>query len=171
MQCQFDCRKAVNNLQFISALPKAPSMGFTAYFSWPFSEKQAIVDESMDYFTYSNYLHFYCKNHPAREITPYTLATVTIHSLSPSIIPKEGSTVTLKGSGLQRIHHILLVGCEEGSKKIDFKQQDDSLLLVIPELPRGLYNFQFYTNDGLRLMHSAYQPWFGVCSLLVSDTM
>ena len=172
MQSLFDCRKAVNSIQFLSSIPQLPTLGYSSYLHWPFCQhSQLPSDGAMDYFGYSNYLPFFCKNHPARIITPYTVPTLAIHSLSPTIISTEGATVQLKGKHLSRVHSILLVGCEEGSRSILFDRQNDCLLLQIPALLRGLYTFQFYTQDGMRLVQSAYQPWFGVCSLLVSELM
>ena len=172
MQSLFDCRKAVNSLQFLASIPHLPTLGYSSYLYWPFCQhSQLPPDGSMDYFAYSNYLPFFCKNHPARIITPFTVPTLTIHSLSPSIISTEGAPVQLKGSHFNRVHSILLVDCEEGSRTISYERKSNCLVLQIPALPKGLYNFQFYTQDGVRLVQSAYQPWFGVCSLLVSERM
>ena len=68
------------------------------------------------------------------------------------------------------INEILLIGYEEGSMNISFEKQNKTkLLLHIPSLPRGLYSFQFITSEGIQIIQSSYQPWFGIANIYVTD--
>lgn len=183
LQYEYDCRKIITNLQFLSSY--SSNQSFSSYSSmihWPYSlnsSKQISIqnnihsfldDPNLDYFFTSNFLPFFCKNHPARNYHSYHDKTIEITSFSPSLVSLQGGSVVITGNDLSIIHEILLIGCEEGSMNISFERQNKTkLLLHIPALLRGLYSFQFITSEGIQILQSSYQPWFGLANIYITD--
>ena len=107
---------------------------------WPYSlnsSKQISIqnnihsfldDPNLDYFFTSNFLPFFCKNHPARNYHSYHDKTIEITSLSPSLVSLQGGSVVITGNDVSFIHEILLIGCEEGSMNISFERSGTILL-------------------------------------------
>ena len=161
---RFDFRQSMNSLEFYRN-----SRGNTGSL-WPFRRVGAdwafhpswlaLDDEFSLFFALSNFLPFFC-DAPWNETPSETPASraVSIDSVRPSILSKEGGEVEIRGE-MEKVAEVWLNG--NSSQKLEIRKREaSSLVVAIPAGLSGLYFLEFHLRNGLIGAFRDDFPWFG----------